>query len=277
LIRFVLTACAVVSLSACASASSPTQPLADASLGPQPTKLTGYLDARALDGKTILSPPPAADSPHGKADRALFEETRALQGTDRWKTAIQDNDLWRGGALKRFSCVLGVDIDERQTPATLRMLHRIELDVRTVGTPAKDHFDRRRPLIGNDAPICVPREAWMKTNASYPSGHSMTAWAWALILTEAAPGKADGLLKLGRESGDSRVVCGVHFISDVEAGRTLGSAMVARLHADRTFEADLAKAKREIAAAKRAPEGCSTSPIAAAMAGGPPPTASRGR
>jgi acid phosphatase (class A) len=136
------------------------------------------------------------------------------------------------------------------------MLHRIELDVRTVGTPAKDAYGRVRPAIGNDKPICVPREDWMKTNASYPSGHSMTAWSWALILTELAPTRADALLTVGRESGESRAVCGVHYISDVEAGRTLGAAMVARLHADPGFMADLAKAKREIAAATEQPQGC---------------------
>lgn len=251
-----LTACAVATLAACATASAPAQAPNDVSMGPRPTRLTGYLEASALDGKAILAPPPAPDSAYGKADRAVFDETRALQGSERWKTAIQDNDLWGGGALKRFSCAMGVDLGERETPVTYRMLHRIELDVRTIGTPAKDYFDRKRPLIGNDAPICVPREDWMKTNASYPSGHSMTAWAWALILTELSPGKADPLLKLGRESGDSRVVCGVHFQSDVEAGRVLGSAMVARLHADPAFTADLAGARREIAAAKAAPTGC---------------------
>ena len=57
------------------------------------------------------------------------------------------------------------------------------------------------------------------------------------------------VLKVGREGGESRVVCGVHFQSDVEAGRTLGSAMVARLHADPAFAADLAQARREIARA----------------------------
>ena len=96
----------------------------------------------------------------------------------------------------------------------------------------------------------------MKTNASYPSGHSMVAWSWGLILAELAPSKADSVLSLGRESGESRVICGVHFISDVEAGRTLGSAMVARLHAEPAFEADLAKAKRELARAKAKPTGC---------------------
>ena len=257
MIRHLLTAGTVLALSACAVASTPGPRAADdASMGPRPTKLTGYFAANPLDGKAILGPPPAPDSPHGKADRALFEETRKLEGSARWQAAIQDNDLWGGGAIKRFSCAIGLSLDEQQTPRTLRILHRVELDVRTVGTPAKDFYGRKRPLIGNDAPVCVPREDWMKTNASYPSGHSMTAWSWALILTELSPAKADPLLTLGRESGESRVVCGVHFISDVEAGRSLGSAMVARLHSEPAFQADMTAARREIAAAKTKPQGC---------------------
>jgi acid phosphatase (class A) len=247
------TAAALAAVLVAAAAPAPRD---DASLGPRPTRLAGYLHGLTLDGKTILGPPPAADSPQGKADRATFEETRALQGSARWKTAIQDNDLWGGGAVKRFACAMGVDIGPKRTPLTYRLLQRVELDVRTVGTPAKDFYDRKRPLIGNDAPLCVPREDWMKTNASYPSGHAMTAWSWALILTELAPAKADPLLTVGRESGDSRVVCGVHYVSDVEAGRTLGAAMVARLHADPAFSADLAKAKRELARVKAKPADC---------------------
>ena len=256
MLRPLLIAAAVAALSACASSSAAPGPDAPAPLNPPPTKLTGYFAANPLDGKTILGPPPAADSPHGRADRTLFEETRKLQGSARWKTAQQDNDLWGGGALKRFACAVGVDINERQTPTALRLLHRVELDVRTVGTPAKNAYGRDRPMIGNDAPICVPREDWMRTNSSYPSGHSMTAWAWGLILAELAPARADAVLTVGRDSGESRIVCGVHFISDVEAGRTLGSAMVARLHAEPAFQADLTEAKREIAAAKAKPDGC---------------------
>jgi acid phosphatase (class A) len=222
-----------------------------------PTRLTAYLPKGALDGKTVLAPPPAPDSPHGRADQAFYDETRALKDTPRWREAIQDNDLWGGGAIRRFSCVLGAEISAQQTPAAWRLMHRIELDVRDIGTPAKDHFARRRPALGNDKPICIAREPWLATNASYPSGHSMVAWAWALILTEAAPHKADALLKLGREGGESRVICGVHYPSDVEAGRTLAAGMVARLHADPVFMADLAELKREIAAARTPASGCS--------------------
>ncbi|WP_421937064.1 hypothetical protein [Phenylobacterium sp.] len=138
MLRSLLTAATICALSACATAPSNTPD--DVSMGPRATQLTGYFATNPLDGKAILGPPPPPDSAHGKADRALYDETRALEGTARWKTAIQDNDLWGGGAIKRFSCALGVDINATQTPAAWRMLHRMELDVRTIGTPAKDAY-----------------------------------------------------------------------------------------------------------------------------------------
>ena len=122
-----------------------------------------------------------------------------------------------------------------------------------MGTPPKTHFNRTRPPIGDDAPLCVKREDWMKTNASYPSGHAMAGWAWGLILGELAPAKASGLLEAGRQIGDSRVICGVHYQSDVEAGRMLGAAMVSAEHADAAFRADFAAAKAELAAVTSGP------------------------
>lgn len=250
MIRALLSGAALLALAASAQAQSPAPT-------PQITpRALGYLQAADLDGKEVIGPPPAAGSPHDRADRENYDQTRALAGTARWQTAIQDNDLWQGGAMKRFSCALGVDVSEKQTPATYKMLHKIELDVRTIGTPPKDFYKRQRPAIGNDKPVCVPREPWMTTNASYPSGHTMALWAWGLILTEARPDKATELLKLGREGGESRVICGVHYPSDVEAGRTLGAGMVARLHADAAFMADLAAVKQELTSAKVAPTGC---------------------
>ena len=47
---------------------------------------------------------------------------------------------------------------------------------------------------------------------------------------------------------DSRRVCNVHWASDVEEGRVIGSAVVARLHDNADFKADLAAARSELAA-----------------------------
>ena len=250
-------AAALLALGACTAAAPPSPPTDLSVPKPVAAKLSGYLRPGDLDGKTILGPPPAVDSLQGKADRAIYEQTRALEGSPRWKLAQIDNDLWTGGAMNRFSCALGREIAPATTPATQRMLHRVELDVRTVGTPPKDFYNRKRPLIGDTKPICVPREKWMETNASYPSGHSMAGWSWALILAEVQPEKASALMVAGREIGQSRVVCGVHFASDVAAGRQLASAMVARLHADPQFMADLKAARAELAKTPATPpKGC---------------------
>jgi len=225
----------------------------DSMAAPAPLKLSGYLSANDIDGETVIGPPPAPDSPRGQADRTIYLDTRSLAGTARWAQATKDNDLWTGGALERYACALGRPITASTLPRTYHLLQRIELDARTVGTPPKQHFNRTRPLIGNDRPVCIKREDWMSTNASYPSGHAMAGWAWGLVLGELAPAKASGLMEAGREIGDSRVICGVHYQSDVEAGRLLGAAMVSREHATPAFRTDFAAAKAELAKAAAAP------------------------
>jgi acid phosphatase (class A) len=244
-----LTGAAVLMLGAAPAPKTPAHgaPVDPSMAGPTPTKLTGYLTARDIDGQVVLGPPPALDSPRGKADRTIYLDTRAMAGSPRWVQATKDNDLWNGGALQRYACALGRPISAAALPKTYHLLQRVELDTRTVGTPPKDHYNRTRPLIGDDRPVCVKREDWMKTNASYPSGHAMAGWAWGLVLGELAPAKASGLMEAGREIGDSRVICGVHYQSDVEAGRMLGAAMVSREHANAQFREDFAAARAELA------------------------------
>ena len=90
----------------------------------------------------------------------------------------------------------------------------------------------------------------MKKDGSYPSGHTAIGWAWALILTEIAPGQADAILARGRAFGKSRNICNVHWHSDVVEGRFMGAAAVARLHADPAFRAELESARAELAAVR---------------------------
>ena len=231
-------------LSGCAGLTASWPPWAESAA--RPAKLTGYLAANPIDGVALLGPPPAVDSPRGLADRASYLETRKLEGSPRWAQAISDNDLWSGGVLKSYGCAAGMTISPAATPALYRLMQRVELDGRTVSNPPKVFYNRTRPVIGSDLAVCLPRESWMQTNASYPSGHSLVGWAWALVLAELVPGRTDPVLATGRRIGDSRVVCGVHYQSDIEAGRTLASALVARLHSDAVFQADLAKARKEI-------------------------------
>ena len=81
-------------------------------------------------------------------------------------------------------------------------------------------------------------------------GHTTVGWTWALILTEISPEQTDALLVRARTFGESRNVCNHHWFSDVDWGRTVGAAIVARLHASAEFRADLAAARAELVAVR---------------------------
>ena len=68
-------------------------------------------------------------------------------------------------------------------------------------------------------------------------------------MAELVPSRADAILQRGRDYGDSRVICGYHFPSDIESGRLLAAAVIARMHADPAFRRDLDAARRELARA----------------------------
>jgi acid phosphatase (class A) len=72
-------------------------------------------------------------------------------------------------------------------------------------------------------------------------------WCLGLLCSEINPARQNELLKLGYEWGESRIIIGYHWKSDVEAARALASAVYARLHTSEEFLADMAAARREFA------------------------------
>ena len=105
-----------------------------------------------------------------------------------------------------------------------------------------------RPFTFYNEDTCnTEQQQGLSTNGSYPSGHTAIGWATALVLAEINVERQNEILKRGYEIGQSRVICGYHFQSDVDAGRLVASAVVARLHANKEFMEQLTKAKAEFA------------------------------
>lgn len=220
--------------------------------GPAVPAAAPYLAAaQEPDASVILAVPPAANSAAKQRDIAAFHITRGLQDSDRWALATRDADLRPEALAGDFSCAAGLRLDT--APTLVRLLGRLEADAEAVTRPAKRHFAVPRPEVGNDAPICVARDPGLDRNFAYPSGHTTIGWASALVLTELLPDRATAILQRGRIFGESRVVCGVHWLSDVEAGRTSGAALMAVLQTSPAFQADLTQARQEIARLRLAP------------------------
>jgi acid phosphatase (class A) len=104
----------------------------------------------------------------------------------------------------------------------------------------------------------VPKTDGLTHNGSYPSGHSTLSWAWGLVLAELAPDRASQIMARARGIGDSRVVCGVHYLSDVEAGRLVGASLVAAEHGQAAFRADMDRARAELDALRSGPRAAPT-------------------
>lgn len=213
----------------------------------------GYLAKdSAPNAAAFLPPPPAEGSLRAQDDLAVYRATRTLEGSSRWAQARADNEIETPEAPRVFDEALGIRFDPERMPTLTRLLGRMLGDLETIQTPAKRGFTRPRPFVTEPAATCIAPEPWLAASGSYPSGHAALGWAWALVLTEMAPDHADAILARGLSYGESRSICGVHYPSDVEAGRLVGAVLVARLKADPAFQADFAAAARELAQAQRA-------------------------
>jgi acid phosphatase (class A) len=209
----------------------------------------GYLPAGALQAATFLPPPP--QGARADADRAVYKATRALKDTPRWALAVADSDQNPEPTMKAFSCAMGVNLTSSSAPQTYALLQRFWRDETPVLEPAKTAFKRDRPFLGDGGDVCIAKSNELVHSPDYPSGHGAWGWAVALILAEIEPDRANPLLARGRAFGESRVVCGVHNASAIEAGQLLGAAMVSALHSSIAFKSDLQGAAIELNALKQ--------------------------
>lgn len=195
----------------------------------------------------LLPPPPGMESVAFMYDKARYDWGKSLRQTDRGEQAFKDARVEGQNLPDAFSEAFGYDINEKDTPEIYRLIVGMREDAGDLATKdAKRHYNRTRPYAFFNEDTCNPeQQTELSTNGSYPSGHSSLGWATALVLSEINPDRQNEILKRGYEMGESRVICGYHFQSDVDAGRITGSAIVARLHADPGFNRQLEKAKKE--------------------------------
>jgi acid phosphatase (class A) len=212
----------------------------------------GYIPMASVpNGLAILAPPPAENSAALQFDHEMNKQHLTMKGSKRWDMATSDADLVFPNAAGIFSCAVDAQINEVDTPYLYVLLRRSATDAGVSSYHAKKHYQRARPFMVNNEAICTPSSSeYFKTSGSYPSGHAAIGWTWALILAEIEPTKAETIFQKGLAFGESRLVCNLHWQSDVIAGRTMGAATVARLQSEPMFNEAVAIAKEELKAVR---------------------------
>ena len=208
----------------------------------------------APSGLSILPKPPAYNSVAFLNDEAQYHAGYALKGSKRWLLARADADLGSHpdhqeatSFARQFEGSFSKPITKQSTPMTYRILQEIKHDASFVTKSAKTYYMRTRPFVFFNQPTCASEgEKYLRTSGSYPSGHTTLGWATALVLAEINPKRQNQILARGYDYGQSRVICGAHWQSDVDAGRVAGAALITRLHADLTFQAWIRAAQKEV-------------------------------
>ncbi|WP_019968950.1 acid phosphatase [Segatella maculosa] len=195
----------------------------------------------------LLPAPPEKGSTHFKYDEERYLWGKSQRETPRGEQASADANVEGEGVPQAFSESFGIQISKELTPEIYLLVLKMREDAGDLACRlAKQHYMRMRPFTYYNEPTCNPaQQQELSSNGSYPSGHTAIGWATALVLAEINIDRQNEILKRGYEMGESRVICGYHFQSDVDAARLVASAVVARLHADEGFIRQLAKAKKE--------------------------------
>lgn len=259
--RPVVTLSVLALLAACAPVGARVAPAGAA--GQPEVSVGAYLDAETQTRLGQSTPlPPAAGSAEDLADRAATLAARVEPGSPRWTLAQMQAEISPALALGHFDCPLGTRLSEEPPPALVRLFTRALEDVSAAARVAKARVFRPRPFV-DDASVqtCIRVDESYRTNSSAPSSHATAGIVFGLIMADAAPDQSAALALRGRAIGESRLVCGLHYAADVAAGQQLGYDLFASISATPEYQADIAQARVELAAARRQGR---TNPVCAA-------------
>jgi acid phosphatase (class A) len=199
-----------------------------------------------------VPPPPTVGSAQDLADKAASARYVALEDGDRWLLATSHAELRPPLALQHFDCALAVRLGAAETPALDRLMARVFHDANSVAERVKARAARPRP-VGDDPQRrpCQTVTAAARNSASYPSGSAAVGAAYGEAFAALEPDRAEAVRRIGHQIGVSRLICAMHYPSDVAMGEDIGRAVVAEAVQTPVFQADVAAARAELATARR--------------------------
>jgi acid phosphatase (class A) len=228
-----------------------------------PAQVRGYLTPEQTSTVVrVVLPAPTTGDARYQADMAIFHATRSLEGSARWTLAQSDDNLSMAGLLHAFRCALGLTLTPADAPKLTALLARANADAGAAANVIKVRYQHKRPFQVAEGDVCVAAlgKAELERSPDYPSGHAALSWETGLILAELVPEAASDVLARARAFGQSRIVCGVHNASAIEAGWMTATSVFAMEASSAEFHKDFGAAQTELAAlrahAKSKPADC---------------------
>ncbi len=178
-----------------------------------------YLRARDFDATKVIPAAPVDDSLTTLADLATVYQVQLRRTPEQVALA----NYFAEDSVFQYDAAIGEWFTAANLPRTAEIFLQVDADRFAISSAGKAVWDRPRPpLLDRRIQACAPLPA----SGSYPSGHSTQAFLWAGLLAEIFPEKRAALRERAELVAWSRVVAGVHYPSDIAAGRVLGDRLV---------------------------------------------------
>jgi acid phosphatase (class A) len=241
-----LVAASALILGGTALAQTAPAPTPGAPAAPRPAKTFKALTAEDVDPSKLLPPPVADDSVRFKLELAEVQNAYRNSTPERkaqaaWDDSHEDANI--------FAATLGPAFDLTKLPETAKLLKLLENDQSVAANVAKRYFLRLRPwYFDADMKPCDYKPG-ANPKTSYPSGHATLGYSVGYLLANLIPEKAQVIEARARDYAYSRLVCGDHFASDVEASHVLGVVATVKLMEKPDVAPMIAAARKELKAA----------------------------
>ena len=193
-----------------------------------------------------LPAPPAFDSPEFANDMMRFAWGKQQRLNPERAEIAKRDAVWSYEALlAEFDVPFGLHMSPEDTPEIWKLMVTSMTTTDAMRVAPKAFYHRQRPFERFQDKMLTDEEAELTGEGSYPSGHTMRGWTAALLLAEVNPAAADTIFARGWMYGESRVIVGAHWQSDVDASRVAASIAVCALHGSPEFREQMAKAQAE--------------------------------
>ncbi len=193
-----------------------------------------------------LPAPPAFDSPEFSNDMMRFAWGKQQRLNEERAEIAKRDAVWSYEALlAEFDVPFGLHMSPENTPEIWKLMVTSLTTTDAMRVAPKAFYHRQRPFERFQDKMLTDEEAELAGEGSYPSGHTMRGWTAALLLAEVNPAAADTIFARGWMYGESRVIVGAHWQSDVDASRVAASIAYCALHGSPEFLEQMAKAQEE--------------------------------
>jgi acid phosphatase (class A) len=204
------------------------------------------LTLEQVDPSRLLPPPAVDGSDLQKADLAEVERVYKSRSPERRAQAEWDD---KHESVELFFATLGPRFDLAKLPVTAKLLQTVDNEQSVVANIVKRHFLRNRPWAIDPSLVACDYKPNAAPLTSYPSGHATLSYSEGYLLAALMPEKAQPILSRASEYAYSRVVCGAHYGSDIEASHVLGTELAMMMLQNPAFAAQFEASRAELRAA----------------------------